>query len=90
MNVHAKNKPLAKDVDLKVLAKRTPGFTGADLQNLLNEAALLSARHNNTEITFAHLDEAIDKVMAGPEKNPELFQMKKKKIQHIMRLDMPY
>ena len=72
LNVHAKNKPLAKDVDLKVLAKRTPGFTGADLQNLLNEAALLSARHNQTEISMAHLDEAIDKVMAGPEKKSRI------------------
>ncbi len=72
LNVHAKNKPLAKDVDLKVLAKRTPGFTGADLQNLLNEAALLSARHNQTEISMEHLDEAIDKVMAGPEKKSRI------------------
>ncbi len=78
LNVHAKNKPLAKDVDLKVLAKRTPGFTGADLQNLLNEAALLSARHNNTEITFAHLDEAIDKVMAGPEKKSRIISDEEK------------
>lgn len=78
LNVHAKNKPLAKDVDLKVLAKRTPGFTGADLQNLLNEAALLSARHNNSEITFAHLDEAIDKVMAGPEKKSRIISDEEK------------
>lgn len=78
LNVHAKNKPLAKDVDLKVLAKRTPGFTGADLQNLLNEAALLSARHNETEISFAHLDEAIDKVMAGPEKKSRIISDEEK------------
>ncbi len=78
LNVHAKNKPLAKDVDLKVLAKRTPGFTGADLQNLLNEAALLSARHNNTEITMEHLDEAIDKVMAGPEKKSRIISDEEK------------
>ena len=78
LNVHAKNKPLAKDVDLKVLAKRTPGFTGADLQNLLNEAALLSARHNNSEITMEHMDEAIDKVMAGPEKKSRIISDEEK------------
>jgi len=78
LNVHAKNKPLAKDVDLKVLAKRTPGFTGADLQNLLNEAALLSARHNNAEINMQHLDEAIDKVMAGPEKKSRIISDEEK------------
>ena len=68
LNVHAKNKPLADDVDLKVLAKRTPGFTGADLQNLLNEAALLAARSNKEKIEMPDLEEAIDKVIAGPEK----------------------
>ena len=65
LNVHAKNKPLAKEVDLKTLAKRTPGFTGADLQNLLNEAALLAARHDKSEIEMPALADAIDKVMAG-------------------------
>ena len=59
LNVHAKNKPLAKEVDLKTLAKRTPGFTGADLQNLLNEAALLAARHNKSEIEMPDLEEAL-------------------------------
>ena len=68
LTVHAKNKPLDADVELKVLAKRTPGFSGADLQNLLNEAALLAARHNQKSITMVNLEEAIDKVMAGPEK----------------------
>ena len=68
LNVHAKNKPLDKEVELKLLAKRTPGFTGADLQNLLNEAALLAARYDQKTITMANLEEAIDKVMAGPEK----------------------
>ena len=63
MNVHAKNKPLAKEVDLKTLAKRTPGFTGADLSNLLNEAALLAARHDKAEIEMPDLEEAIDKVI---------------------------
>ncbi|GBF22600.1 ATP-dependent zinc metalloprotease FtsH [Candidatus Gastranaerophilus sp. (ex Termes propinquus)] len=78
LNVHAKNKPLAKDVELKVLAKRTPGFTGADLQNLLNEAALLSARHNMQEITMEHLEEAIDKVLAGPEKKSRIISDEEK------------
>ena len=78
LTVHAKNKPLAKDVDLKVLAKRTPGFTGADLQNLLNEAALLSARHDLKEITMAHIEEAIDKVMAGPEKKSRIISDEEK------------
>ena len=68
LNVHAKNKPLDADVELKTLAKRTPGFSGADLQNLLNEAALLAARHDQKTITMDNLEEAIDKVMAGPEK----------------------
>ncbi|MBR1907677.1 ATP-dependent zinc metalloprotease FtsH [bacterium] len=68
LEVHAKNKPLASEVDLKVLAKRTPGFTGADLQNLLNEAALLAARHDKEKIEMDDLEEAIDKVIAGPEK----------------------
>ena len=70
--VHAKNKPLAEEVDLKVLAKRTPGFTGADLQNLLNEAALLAARHDKTKVEMPDLEEAIDKVMAGPEKKSRI------------------
>lgn len=68
LTVHAKNKPLDSDVELKTLAKRTPGFSGADLQNLLNEAALLAARHDQKTITMENLEEAIDKVMAGPEK----------------------
>ena len=68
LNVHAKNKPLDESVDLKVLAKRTPGYTGADLQNLLNEAALLAARQNKKTISMEDLESASDKVMAGPEK----------------------
>jgi len=72
LKVHAKNKPLAEEVDLKVLAKRTPGFTGADLQNLLNEAALLAARHDKTKVEMPDLEEAIDKVMAGPEKKSRI------------------
>ncbi|MFA7658969.1 MAG: ATP-dependent zinc metalloprotease FtsH [Candidatus Gastranaerophilaceae bacterium] len=76
--VHAKNKPLADEVDLKVLAKRTPGFTGADLQNLLNEAALLAARHNKSKIQMDDLEEAIDKVMAGPEKKSRIISDEEK------------
>lgn len=76
--VHAKNKPLADEVDLKVLAKRTPGFTGADLQNLLNEAALLAARYNKTKIQMIDLEEAIDKVMAGPEKKSRIISDEEK------------
>ena len=72
LEVHAKNKPLDKDVELKTLAKRTPGFSGADLQNLLNEAALLAARHDQKLITMDNLEEAIDKVMAGPEKKSRI------------------
>lgn len=78
LNVHAKNKPLAKEVDLKTLAKRTPGFTGADLQNLLNEAALLAARHDKSEIEMPDLEEAIDKVMAGPEKKSRIISDEEK------------
>ncbi len=72
LEVHAKNKPLSGEVDLKVLAKRTPGFTGADLQNLLNEAALLAARHDKEKIEMDDLEEAIDKVIAGPEKKSRI------------------
>ena len=69
LRVHAKNKPLADDVDLKEIAKQTPGFVGADLANLLNEAALLAARRNKTKIDAADLDEAEDRVLAGPAKH---------------------
>lgn len=78
LKVHAANKPLADEVDLKVLAKRTPGFTGADLQNLLNEAALLAARHDQTQIDMDDLEEAIDKVMAGPEKKSRIISDEEK------------
>ena len=78
LKVHAKNKPLADDVDLKVLAKRTPGFTGADLQNLLNEAALLAARKNQDKIDMPDLEEAIDKVIAGPEKKSRIISDEEK------------
>ena len=78
LQVHAKNKPLDKEVELKILAKRTPGFTGADLQNLLNEAALLAARHDQKTITMDNLEEAIDKVMAGPEKKSRIISDEEK------------
>ncbi|TFZ18823.1 ATP-dependent zinc metalloprotease FtsH [Limosilactobacillus fermentum] len=68
LRVHAKNKPLASNVDLKEIAKQTPGFVGADLENLLNEAALLAARRDRTEIDASDIDEAEDRVIAGPAK----------------------
>ena len=68
LRVHAQNKPMAVDADLESVAKRTPGFTGADLANVLNEAALLTARQNRQWITKENLDEAIDRVIAGPQK----------------------
>jgi len=80
LKVHSKNKPLADDVDLKVLARRTPGFTPADLENLLNEAALLSARMNNKRIHMDTLEEAITKVIAGPEKRSRVISEKDKKL----------
>ena len=72
LKVHAKNKQLESDVDLKVLAKRTPGFTGADLQNLLNESALLAARNNKTKISMEDVDNSIDRVIAGVEKKSKV------------------
>jgi cell division protease FtsH len=72
LDVHAKGKPLAGDIDLAVLARQTPGFTGADLANLINEAALLSARFGKEEIGMAELEEAIDRVMAGPQRKSRI------------------
>lgn len=80
LKVHAKGKPLAQEVDLKILARRTPGFTGADLSNMLNEAALLAARHNKREIFMEDLEQAIDKVLAGPEKKSRIITPKDKEI----------
>ena len=80
LEVHAKNKPLAPDVDLKTLAKRTPGFTGADLKNLLNEAALLAARGNQECIEMHNIDEAIDKIIAGAEKKSRIITDEEKEI----------
>ena len=78
--VHAKGKPLAPDVDLETVARRTPGFTGADLANVLNEAALLTARHNGSLINDATLEEAIDRVIAGPERKTRAMSEKEKKV----------
>jgi cell division protease FtsH len=74
LKVHAKGKPIAADVDLAMVARRTPGFTGADLANVLNEAALLTARQNEKTITASTLDEAIDRVIGGPQKKSRLMQ----------------
>ncbi|MGD9580712.1 MAG: ATP-dependent zinc metalloprotease FtsH, partial [Vampirovibrionia bacterium] len=80
LKVHIKGKPLGDDVDVKVLAKRTPGFTGADLSNLINEAALLAARHDKKEINMDDMEEAIDKILAGPEKKSRIISEKEKEI----------
>ena len=76
--VHARNKPLAQEVQLGTLAKRTPGFSGADLENLLNEAALLAARRNKNVIEMSDCDEAIDRVMVGPERKSMVMTQKEK------------
>jgi len=78
--VHSKGKPLAGEIDLDVLARRTPGFTGADLANLINEAALLAARHHKKEITMVELEEAIDRVIAGPERKSKLLTEDERKV----------
>ena len=80
LTVHAKNKPVAKDVDLSSYAKRTPGFTGADLANVLNEAALLAAREDRKVIKNSDLDEAIDRVMAGPQRVSRLMTEEERRI----------
>lgn len=80
LKVHARNKPLGPDVDLKDIAKTTPGFTGADLENLLNEAALLAARKNRKEISMLEIKEANYKVMMGPEKKSRVISDKEKKL----------
>jgi|688.fasta_scaffold39526_4 cell division protease FtsH len=74
LRVHSKNKPIDDDVDLALIARRTPGFTGADLANVLNEAALLSARENHKTIDAATVDEAIDRVIGGPQKKSRLMK----------------
>ncbi|MEM7727311.1 MAG: ATP-dependent zinc metalloprotease FtsH3 [Cyanobacteria bacterium P01_A01_bin.45] len=80
LKVHARGKTLAKDVDLDRIARRTPGFTGADLSNLLNEAAILAARRNLTEISMDEINDAIDRVLAGPEKKDRVMSEKRKEL----------
>ncbi|WP_018157161.1 ATP-dependent zinc metalloprotease FtsH [Demetria terragena] len=80
LQVHAKGKPMSDDVDLLMVARRTPGFSGADLANVLNEAALLTARTNGRVVDNAALDEAIDRVMAGPQKRTRVMSAKERKI----------
>ena len=80
LEVHARNKPLGREVSLETLAKRTPGFSGADLENLLNEAALLAARRNKSVIEMIDCDEAIDRVMVGPERKSVVMSQKSKNI----------
>ena len=80
LKVHTKGKPVDKDVDLNVLARRTPGFTGADLSNLVNEAALLSARRNKKTIAMLEMEESIERVMAGPERKSKVMSDKEKKL----------
>ncbi|MFQ3616023.1 MAG: ATP-dependent zinc metalloprotease FtsH3 [Cyanobacteriota bacterium] len=80
LNVHARGKTLSKDVDLEKIARRTPGFTGADLANLLNEAAILAARRNLTEVSMDEVNDAIDRVLAGPEKKDRVMSEKRKSL----------
>jgi cell division protease FtsH len=80
LDVHSKGKPLAPDVDMQVVAKTTPGFTGADLENLINEAAILAARRNLKAIGMPEFQEAIEKVIAGPERKSRILSEKEKKI----------
>ena len=80
LKVHAVNKPLETNVDLAVLARRTPGFTGADLANMLNEAAILAARRNKRRIGMDELEEAIDRVIAGPERRSRVISEREKRL----------
>jgi len=80
LNIHAKNKPLAKDVNLRKIAERTPGFSGADLANILNEAAILTARFDKREVGQIELKEAVEKVMLGPQRKSHILSTKEKEI----------
>ncbi len=80
LEVHVKDKPLDDDVNLAILAKRTPGFTGADLANLVNEAALLSARRDKSKVSMEEMEESIERVIAGPEKKTRVISEKEKKL----------
>ncbi len=80
LKIHTRGKPLTEDIDLEVLARRTPGFTGADLANLVNEAALLAARHGKKKIDMHELDEAIERVISGPERKSRIISDDEKKV----------
>ena len=80
LKVHARNKPLAEDVDLKLVAQQTPGFVGADLENVLNEAALVAARRNKSVIDASDIDEAEDRVIAGPSKKDKTVSQKEREL----------
>ncbi|MBC7339699.1 MAG: ATP-dependent metallopeptidase FtsH/Yme1/Tma family protein [Firmicutes bacterium] len=80
LRIHTRNKPLDKEVDLEVVARRTPGFTGADLENVVNEAALLAARQRRRKITMEDLEDAIDRVVAGPEKKSRVMSEKERRV----------
>jgi len=80
IKVHSKGKPLGKDIDLKILARRTPGFVGADLANMMNEAALIAARKGKEVIEMSDMEEAIDKVIAGPERKNVIISDKEKRV----------
>jgi cell division protease FtsH len=80
LKVHTRGKPLSKEIDVEVLARRTPGFTGADLANVVNEAALLAARFSRSEIGMHELEEAIDRVLAGPERRSRVINENEKKV----------
>lgn len=80
LKVHTRGKPLAKGISLEVLARRTPGFTGADLSNLVNEAALLAARRNKKRVEMMELEEAVERVIAGPERKSKVISDKEKKL----------
>jgi len=80
LKVHIKGKPLATDIDLSVIAKSTPGFVGADLENLINEAAILAARRNKKQIGQSEMEESIERVIAGPERKSRLINEEEKKV----------
>jgi cell division protease FtsH len=80
LGVHVRGKPLAKDVDLDVLARRTPGFVGADIENMVNEAAILAARRNRTSIGMEEMEESVERVIAGPERKSKLMTADEKRV----------
>ena len=80
LKVHTKGKPMAKDVDLDIIARRTPGFTGADLSNLVNEAALLAARRDKHKVGMTEMEEAIERVIAGPERKSHVMSEEEKRL----------